>query len=390
MLLKDLAPASFRGAAFLVPKDQAEEGRNSIPHDYPGSTNRYIEDNGGTPPVFSLTCVLKSPDLPAKFSRLRRALNSPGPGTLQHPYYGRQLCQVLGPFQVNREDEDSGVLTLEVKFGVTRGPLFPALITGLPAVVSGLASAAVARLTMGLVKSFPLPGSITSLKAVAGAVADVGRTASAAFGGVSTAARRLAAEPERLALDPPALAAHLKAALRDPFDDLSVTAPRLVSGSRALLDVAAHTRTAGLAVPATTLDRVERRQALFALGDTVAAGAFAGLAEALTVAPYATAEAVDVAETALASAYGTLQELPLDATAAADALQLFLEASAVLEREEVRLPRIATLTVNGFPASVLAYELYDDPSNAPALVELNLGQNPTLLDGAVTVLERVA
>ena len=157
--LVDLQPASFRGAAFLCPHDHVKEGRNTIDHKYPNSSYRYAEDNGYTPPEFDMTCVLHGPNLLADFSRLRAALNTPGPGTLRHPWYGAQFCAVKGPWKVSREDRDSGVLELDVTFLVTGPPAFPGLVSNIAATISTLSASAVAASFAAFTAQFNLPRS---------------------------------------------------------------------------------------------------------------------------------------------------------------------------------------------------------------------------------------
>ena len=188
--LNDLAPASFRGAGFLVPRDHASEGRNTIDHKFPNKTDRYAEDNGGTPPQFNLTCVLHGATLAYDWSRLRSALNVPGPGTLRHPWYGSQLCQVKGPWKVSRDDKDSGVLQIEVEFLVTsNGPSFPSLNgIGIAATITGLSGSAISSIFSSFSSNFSLPVGAVSQNFVTGMLNKIAGSVAGKFGSVENVA----------------------------------------------------------------------------------------------------------------------------------------------------------------------------------------------------------
>jgi prophage DNA circulation protein len=250
MLMAELAPASFRGVRFLVPKDNGEEGRNIISHNYVDSSVRYNEDNGAHAPTFHITAILHGLNLRAQLNRLRDALNKPGPGTLNHPYLGSWTCSAVGPYKYEREDEDSGVIKLDLKFSVTGEPIFPGIVTGIAAVVSGLAGAAVANIATSFVSSFGAGAmSPVSRDVIAAQIQNIGNTVDTAFA-TSPAALQMISSAKNLASDPAALVALLASAVRSPVQaDLDTVSPsRLVAGYQTLFDVASGSVAAGLAV----------------------------------------------------------------------------------------------------------------------------------------------
>jgi prophage DNA circulation protein len=163
--LANLAPSSFRGARFLTPRDHFESGRNAISHRFPAkpSTSHYIEDNGGDPNTFHLTAYLHGPTLMSDWSRLRSALDEPGPGTLNHPWLGAVLVQHKGPYKVQRDDKDSGVLEITLTFIQTAGAIYPSLGGVIAASLSGLAGTSVAAALGALAGSLKLPSSPISV-----------------------------------------------------------------------------------------------------------------------------------------------------------------------------------------------------------------------------------
>lgn len=195
--LDDLRAASFRGAHFLCPNDHLEEGRNVIAHHYPGSSVLFAEDNGGYPPEFTLTCIIHGPNWLADYSRLRTALNRPGPGTLKHPWYGSQTCAAK-KWRAKRRDDDLGVIELEVCFlATTPSAIFPAQITGIAASISTLAAGAIGAIFTGFSAGFSVPTSPYSQQSVGTLMGNVATSVSVQFpttGDVATAASSISSE----------------------------------------------------------------------------------------------------------------------------------------------------------------------------------------------------
>lgn len=387
MLLADLQPASFRGVRFLVPKDTWEEGRNSIKHKYPDASFQYVEDNGLIPPEFKVTAILHGANLPGQLKALRSALTRPGPGTLRHPYFGSQFVMVMGPYRGERQDSDSGVITLEISFAVTGPPIFPGAVSGIAAVVSGLASGAVASMFQAFSAAYGYSdgGASTATRtalsdgigAIAGALAE-------AFG----VGDDLLAESSNVADEPERLADMIEDALRAPIDDDTITAERLVAGYRDVADAAALVTDEALAIDATTVERDARQAAMHTLGSICEAAAYCCLAESMAARTYKTADAVEHDETDLVARFDALQSRALPADVHQSLSDLMVATSEVLRDRQVRLPRVVDINVVLLPASVLAYKLYDSDERTMTLADLNPGTNPILMNGPTAVLTR--
>lgn len=186
--LRDLQPASFKGARFLVPKDHLDLGRNTVLHKYPAKpgNGQYAEDNGGIPNEFHLTAYLHGPNLQSDWASLKSALNSPGPGTLNHPWDGNRLCQHHGPAKVTRDDKDSGVLEITLTFYETLGAgVFPSIAGVIAASISGLAGNAIASALGSFAANFQLPQSATSQTYIASLMGGLTGPLNDALGSVS-------------------------------------------------------------------------------------------------------------------------------------------------------------------------------------------------------------
>lgn len=387
MLPRDLAPASFRGVRFFCPKDSLEEGRQSIDHLFPDSNHRFAEDNGLIPPEFKISAILAGPNLRGQLKALRSALSRQGPGTLRHPWCGSQFVQVKGPYKIDREDTDAGVIKLEITFLVTGPPIFPGLVSGIPAVVSGLVGSAIDAIMAGFLSVYGGTGSTAaSRSAVGGAISDIGATLIAAFG-PSSAAEQLTSNGTRIADEPGRISDLLAASVRAPFGDKSVPTTALVSGFRDLADTSRVVSATAALIDPTTLDLDQRRAALEIIGATVEAVSFASLAEGLAATTFGAAEDVEAAETDMVTRFAAIQELPLDLDTHAALADVLTAISEVLAKTEVRLPRITVLeNWQATPSSVLSYMLYASDDEQDRLIRLNAEMCPTLLHGSVSVV----
>jgi prophage DNA circulation protein len=394
MLLRDLQSASFKGAAFLCPEDDAEEGRNNILHRYPDASMLYAEDNGNMPPCFMIRGIVHGQGLQGKVAALRRAFSSPGPGVLRHPWYGTQFVAVDQTANFRRTDRNAGVIEFDVKLVVTGPPAFPGLASGIAAVVTGLSASAVTNLFAAFAKSVKVPTSTASLVALASSIKLIGDTMDNHFGSVSSTAYDIAGDASRYARTPSTLQVPMADAFRAPLNDTSLSAIDLLRGYKDVSDTSQALVEEASYIEVTTADRAARQKSLLALATTVEAAAFASIAEAMAGREYETGDQVDADEQDLVARFDAVQSRELDADLH-DALQDILTAtSEVLRDAAVRLPRLTEINVIDMPASVLSYQLYHGDMSLPdatetyvqRIVDLNLDQDPNVLTGAVSVL----
>jgi prophage DNA circulation protein len=391
--LRDLQPSSYRGVRFLVPKDKAEEGRKSIPHHYPDSPVRYVEDNGYCPPEFELSIVLHGRNLLSDWAELRAALNRPGPGTLMHPWYGPQFCSVMGPWKVTREDGFLGELHLEVKFSVTGPPSFPGLVTGIAAAVTGLSAQFLTQLFSAFTGRFGLPVSPVSAAVVIAEFGTLARTASALFGaspGIPDAVRHLTADAFPTLSSPLQLNADLSTVFRAPFEDRSHTGAELVTAYTRLDATFDDMAYRASLIPTDTADYATRRASLAHLSATGQTACLAVLAEAMAGRAYISAQAVHADEAFLDARLAAAIARDLDHDQVMALTQLVLSAQAVLRKDALRLPLLDELRIPDAPASWLAYMLDDDMRRLDTLCDLNDDQPPILLTRRAVILREAA
>jgi hypothetical protein len=388
MRLADLQPASFRGARFLAPSDTAEEGRNNIEHQYPDG-GRFLEDNGRNETNFRITAILHGPNVRSDFARLKRALMRPGPGTLQHPWWGRKRVAVMGRYSVRRDDRDAGVLELDIPLGVTSGNSFPSLVSGIPASVGALAQAAFAQIFGDLADQWTPGGSggtfttATALKDQCVALA----TSVAAGTGRGNAANEVIRSASAQVQSGAVIGPALQAMFAEPFEDLALTGLQLTSAFRASADTVDDIAYAATQVRVRTVESQLRSKVLTALADHSRAAVYVASAWAISDRDHLTVDEVEADEAYLYDLVREIQDsesMTAEARTAIGDMQAAI--SEVLAERILRTPRIIQLNAAGIPAAALSYQLYDSEDNADLLINLNPDQNPIWVDGVVNVL----
>ncbi|MFT8210855.1 MAG: DNA circularization protein [Symbiopectobacterium sp.] len=101
-----LRPASFRGVPFQVEDDEGTLGRRVQVHEYPNRDKPYTEDLGRATRRFSISAYLVGDDFFEARDRLIVAIDTPGPGTLVHPYYGEIAVCIDGEVRVSHSGRE--------------------------------------------------------------------------------------------------------------------------------------------------------------------------------------------------------------------------------------------------------------------------------------------
>ena len=101
-VLPGLLPASYRGISFHVPDTSTQVGRRVAEHLFPGIDQAAYDDFGLATQTVQVEGLIVSDSYIAQAQALKAAFETPGPGTLIHPW--------LGPMQVVMEE------TAEISF----------------------------------------------------------------------------------------------------------------------------------------------------------------------------------------------------------------------------------------------------------------------------------
>lgn len=388
--LQERLPASFRGISYLSLKGHTESGRHEVLHEYPDASHRYAEDNGLRVPDFHETALIHGADAIARMRRFEAALRTPGPGTLIHPDHGRQWVQV-GKYSLKHDQGDIGVYTFEIAFHVTGPPIFPGILSGIAAAITGLSASALTAMFNEFKSALVSPVSYLSQQVLGGAASAIIGTVAAEFGNVATVAlmaRQVARSPEYIVADAQRFGDTLFATMRAPFDDLTVPQSRLWSGMADVADAATAVLADAAAITPNTPDLASRQTALVLLGATMMQAAFVSLCEAAAGKTYATVAEVSADIATLSDMRRSLAGIMTSPAVKAAVDHIYAETMQVLQKEQVTLPDVMKIRVNELPASEIAYQLYDGIGDLTTLVGLNAGQSPALYDEQVSVLRR--
>ncbi|HHT3361311.1 TPA: DNA circularization N-terminal domain-containing protein [Citrobacter freundii] len=87
---ESLRDATFRNVPFYLVDDEGTSGRRAIPRAYPKKEVGWTEDNGAVLTQQQINGKLVGKNFQKQLEALLRALNTPGPGELVHPWFGIQ------------------------------------------------------------------------------------------------------------------------------------------------------------------------------------------------------------------------------------------------------------------------------------------------------------
>lgn len=130
---EELRPASFRAVPFHVEGDGGTFGRRTQTHEYPQRDKPYTEDLGRATRTFEITAFLIGDDYLRQRDALLEAIETEGPGTLVHPWYGQLTVSIQEPARVSHSMRNGGMCEVSLSF-VEAGELqFPTASTSLGA-----------------------------------------------------------------------------------------------------------------------------------------------------------------------------------------------------------------------------------------------------------------
>lgn len=107
--------ASFRGVKFLVDGDSVPVGRRTQLHEYPKRDQPMVEDMGRQTREYRFEAFVAGSDFLAQRDRLLAALDTPGPGELIHPWFGR-VTVTAGECDLSHSRRELGVAWFNLTF----------------------------------------------------------------------------------------------------------------------------------------------------------------------------------------------------------------------------------------------------------------------------------
>lgn len=143
-VLPGLLPASFRGVSFFVPDASTEAGRRVAEALFPGVDRAAYDDFGLAPAVISLEGLMVGDDYVIQARALQAAFETPGPGTLIHPWLGAMSVILEEPGEISFSAGELRVARFSASFkrvGFGLGTLLGGTAAVLLAAVTGLLTA---------------------------------------------------------------------------------------------------------------------------------------------------------------------------------------------------------------------------------------------------------
>jgi prophage DNA circulation protein len=115
-----LITAKFRNKPFLYEKVDGEIGRRTILKEYPGNKKKNrgprVEDNGPASRKFVIEMFFIGPDYQIERDAMREALETAGPGQLDHPYWGVMQVTAHGTARFTESTKEGGMCKVSVTF----------------------------------------------------------------------------------------------------------------------------------------------------------------------------------------------------------------------------------------------------------------------------------
>ena len=107
--------ASFRGVPFLVDDDSVPVGRRTQLHEFPQRDQPFVEDLGRRTRLYKVAAFVAGDDCLSQRDKLLTALDTPGPGELVHPWFGR-MTVTAGECEVSHARNELGMVRFSLEF----------------------------------------------------------------------------------------------------------------------------------------------------------------------------------------------------------------------------------------------------------------------------------
>ncbi len=368
-------------------------GRKDVKHSFPNSNKQTIEDMGLAPKIFNITAVISGDNYKRDRDRFVVVLEEGGSGTLQHPFYGQLTNYVartytllenlteLGEAKFSIVFELSNIIGEPVKAQNTLSLIEDANDDCIEAVGDDFAenfevtTKATGNFTDAVSKLNDTVDYFNEKTKFISALADKIDTYSQAVSAFSAKITTLIQSPQEL-VD----------SITGLYNSINSLYPTVV-GTVAVLEGFFDFGDTDVTLASDTFGRIERNKNRKVLNDTIQM-------LALTYAYFNTAqitfETVDDIDEAAARLETQFQKI-IESTGLTDATKsVLIDMRTIMQQffEGQRLVAAQVITVNTnlISARLLAYQYYEDSSRGEQLIELNLPDDVSFLEGTVKVV----
>jgi len=394
-LIDKLQAGSFKGVGFLIKGSDTSAGRKTVPHEYPNSDRRFVEDLGKVQKTFSINAIITSNSdnyLQAR-DALIDALESQGSGLLVHPFYGDHTVAAT-KYTVNESTSRLNEAAFSITFMKTDENIFPKeggsnlskinSIRGetLSSIESDVGSIfAVDRLSSvnfsdaqglltGVTNSFT--GNLDKVTNDSSKISQFATIASSFQNNINSNIL----DPSSLGIDFIGLFTGANSTAASALDQFNLF--RLFS----------NFGDNDTEILPTTVARIQRKQNRDVINTSTQIGALTQGYAAASQRTYSDnrelLEARDVLETQYQKVIGS--DLQKQSGTRLKLTELRNEARVFFEKEAVSVPKLLDVNTRKQPLTVLAYNYYGNVDNVQSLDSLNMFDNPTFVEGDVTIL----
>ena len=391
-ILDELVAASFKGATFLIDGTSTTGGRKTVTHEYPNSDRRFVEDLGELREIYTVTGIVHGDTYFADRDNLIAQLKSSGSGELIHPFYG-SVTVVAKPYSLSENLTNLGVATFRMTFERSNESVFPKATANNSSQINRKTSSVFDSMKKDLTNIFNVTPRSTNnfidatatMTRIAAAMGINANTILKVTNNTSQFSSLLEIFTDNIntnAFNSTNLSGDLFN-LFTSFNGLGNTAKDQFDILTGLFNFGDNQE-----LPATTtVQRVERVANRKILDSTMQINSLAQAYNITTSLDFETDEGVQDIKNTLDAQFDKVVN---NTNASDETIQglkdLRVEVSKFLEKESVNAFRVSTIHTNEIPMTLLAYQYYGNTEKTVQLLDLNMNNNPSFVQGDVKVL----
>jgi len=374
----------FRNALFLLRTDALEFGRNNEVHEYPLAALPWVEDSGPAKNQFQLSVFVTGENFDIERDKLIAAINEPGSGALQLPFYGAMQVSIIKPRVTHRTKKGGRA---EFSFTCVVGSDFPQpTITEITEEeTKNAADETLVQAVEDFSSSFDVLGQAAdAVQAVTDEIAATMAAVDDAIGNVTGPIADLIRSPAEMAGAIVGGVNRIRITIGEPGRALNIYKSLFNAGSNGSYSTATASQK-------KTVGNIQALQHL------VQRAAMAEAANVTASMQYLTSDDAlrDAGDIATAIEAHASSESVVDGSPISDevyAALTTLQATVMIDLRErgAQLPKLTAYTPSAtLPALVVAHQLYGDATRADELVTRNKISHPGFVLGgeALEVLD---
>lgn len=386
---------SFKGVPVAINSGTLEGGRKTAVKQFPGRDTQTVEDLGLRPRKYVLEIIVSDRQRQDYFSyrgRLLAALESPAPGELIHPLYGRIENVVAASFSLNEDFTAFGRTVVSVNFEVNDNTGIPQNSGNVVTQVSTANDAVQAAVAADVAGRFSVTAQFTgNFSAAVDKVNGIVRQARRATSFIGETAQAL----DSFAAQIGTLSANVNGLVSDPLalsqaiTGLFESANGLYASAGATFDTFAGFFGFGnddIPIKQDTAGRIERQRNNDVLNGAVAGASLGYAYLAATRVDFGTTRQIDELAADLDEQYALVQQGGASQEVKDALTDMRVKALSALDQVRVDTNQIITVETGPTTARLLSYSYYGDDTRGEDIIDLNGFDDPSFVEGTAEVL----